>query len=67
MTLRMTQLDTPTVDHFMFILTPRKLHSSYHNEIYTAWLKYQTLKISTISGSYITLFVIYKLLITPHI
>ncbi len=53
-------IGTPTTDRSMFILTSCRLHSSYHNKIYTVRLKYQTLKVSMISYLCVTLFMIYK-------
>ncbi len=32
---KLTQLDTPTIGLSLFILTSRRLYSSYHDEIYT--------------------------------
>ncbi len=56
----MTQLDVPTIGRSTFILMSYRLHSLYQNEIYTVWLKHQTLKISMILCLYVTFFVIYK-------
>ncbi len=40
----MIQLDASTAGCSVIILMSRRLHSLYHNEIYTVWSKYQILK-----------------------